>query len=386
MSLINQMLQDLDARRAAHGVGSSLPNDVRPLPQQRPSRLPAVLAGLVFLALLGGFVFYQFGGRVELPHSAAVQPIAVQPVLASPAPAASPVSAVEQVGAVGVPPVSPLQELGGSLRLAEALDLVAETPVELKREPKTEAKPVVKPKASVTAEGFALESKAPVAPALVVEQEPLPRFEVMSRNSAKPAKPGAIERKEVAASPRERAENEYRKALAAVNQGRLEEAIDDLHNALRHDVLHSVSRQLLVTLLLQAKRPDEAVQELQDGLHLQPAQLNWAMSLARLQVSRGDLNGAWKTLEFSMPAAGSNADYQGFSGHVLHRLKRDKESAGHYQAAVRLSPGDGRWWLGLGLALDAEGRSAEARDAFVQARNCGNLSTELNAIVEKKLR
>ena len=112
MSLINQMLQDLDARRAAHGVGSSLPNDVRPLPQQRASRWPAVLAGLVFLALLGGFVFYQFGGRVELPHSAAVQPIAVQPVLASPAPAASPVSAVEQVGAVGVPPVSPLQELG----------------------------------------------------------------------------------------------------------------------------------------------------------------------------------------------------------------------------------------------------------------------------------
>ena len=77
-----------------------------------------------------------------------------------------------------------------------------------------------------------------------------------------------------------------------------------------------MSRQLLVTLLLQAKRPDEAVQELQDGLHLQPAQLNWAMSLARLQVSRGDLNGAWKTLEFSMPAAGSNADYQGFSGHL----------------------------------------------------------------------
>ena len=386
MSLINQMLQDLDARRAAHGVGSSLPNDVRPLPQQQASRLPLILGCVVFLALLGGFVFYQFGGRVEFPYSAAIQPIAVQPAATPPTSAAPPVQAAEQAVAEAVPPVSPLQELEGSLRLAEALDLAVEQPVELKPEPKTEAKPVVKPKAPVIAEKPAVESKAPLASARVAEPELLSKPEVTPKASAKSAKPGGIERNEVAASPRERAESEYRKALAAVNQGRLEEAIDDLHNALRHDVLHSASRQLLVTLLLQAKRPDEAVQELQDGLHLQPAQLNWAMSLARLQVSRGDLNGAWKTLEFSMPAAGSNADYQGFAGHVLHRLKRDKESAEHYQAAVRLSPGDGRWWLGLGLALDAEGRSAEAREAFMQARNCGNLSQELNVIVEKKLR
>lgn len=386
MSLINQMLQDLDARRAAHGVGSSLPNDVRPLPQPRASRLPIILGSVVFLALLGGFVFYQFGGRVEFPYPAALQPMAAQPVVDSTAPPAPPVPIVAQAVAEAAPLASPLQELEGSLRLAEALDLAAEEPVELKSAPRAEVKPVVKPKAPVVAEKPVVETKAPLAPAQVAEPDPSPKPEVAPKASIKPAKPGVIERSEVAASPRERAESEYRKALAAVNQGRLEEAIDDLHSALRHDVLHSASRQLLVTLLLQAKRPDEAVQELQDGLHLQPAQLNWAMSLARLQVSRGDLNGAWKTLEFSMPAAGSNADYQGFAGHVLHRLKRDKESAEYYQTAVRLSPGDGRWWLGLGLALDAEGRSTEAREAFVQARNCGNLSPELNAIVEKKLR
>ena len=43
MSLINQMLQDLDARRAAHGVGANLPKDVRPLPVLKSSRVPAVL-------------------------------------------------------------------------------------------------------------------------------------------------------------------------------------------------------------------------------------------------------------------------------------------------------------------------------------------------------
>ena len=33
MSLINQMLQDLDARKAAQGAASGVPNEVRPLPR-----------------------------------------------------------------------------------------------------------------------------------------------------------------------------------------------------------------------------------------------------------------------------------------------------------------------------------------------------------------
>ena len=52
-----------------------------------------------------------------------------------------------------------------------------------------------------------------------------PRF---SPVTAKPAKPSLIERNEVAGSPRERAEAEYRKAIEAVNLGRVNEALDGL--------------------------------------------------------------------------------------------------------------------------------------------------------------
>lgn len=195
-----------------------------------------------------------------------------------------------------------------------------------------------------------------------------------------------IERTDSVGTPRERAETEYRKAIAAVNQGRVAEALEGLRNALRQDALHVASRQLLVKLLLEAKQPDAAVQALQEGLQGQPAQIGWAMSLARLQVERGDLAGALQTLEFSLPAAGGSADYQGFVAHVLQRLGRNKEAAEHYQAAARLSPGDGRWWLGLGLALDAEGRSNEAREALLRAKASGTLSAELSALADQRLR
>ena len=150
--------------------------------------------------------------------------------------------------------------------------------------------------------------------------------------------------------------------------------------------MHVASRQLLVRLLLEARQPDEAAKVLQDGLQGQPAQIGWAMSLARLQVDRGDLAGAWQTLDYSSPAAGNNADYQGFMAHVLQRLGRNRDAAKHYQAATRLSPTDGRWWLGLGLALEAEGQSGEAREMFLRARQSGSLGPQLTALIEQKLR
>lgn len=51
-----------------------------------------------------------------------------------------------------------------------------------------------------------------------------------------------------------------------------------------------------------------------------------------------------------MPAAVGNADYQGFTAHVLQCLGRNKEASERYQAASRLSPklmaaGGWAWFL-----------------------------------------
>jgi MSHA biogenesis protein MshN len=128
------------------------------------------------------------------------------------------------------------------------------------------------------------------------------------------------------------------------------------------------------------------MQVLREGLQAQPARTAWAMTLARLQVDRGNLAGAAQTLQYSLPAAFDNADYLGFSGHLQQRLGKGKEAAELYQAATRLAPDDGRWWLGLGLAMESEGRYDQAHAAFGRAQQCGNLSRELAALVEQKLR
>jgi MSHA biogenesis protein MshN len=391
MSLINRMLQDLDARQAAPGGRHPLPAEVRPLPPRRPSRRPLVFAGLAVLALVGGLAVVQWG----LVAPAVPTPVAVAPVAQ-----AVPVAAI---AAVAVPPAPAAQP---ALPAQPAPTVAAEKPAEPQpvAVPVETKRPASPPSATPSLAAPAEKKSAAAAvkaPDVDSDTRPVrPRPPSTEKPSAastkapdapppahgKSVKPPTIERAEAAGSPRERAEADYRKAIVALNQGRLDDAVDGLRKALRDDSMHVGARQLLVRLLLEAKRNDDAAQVLQDGLQGQPAQLGWAMTLARLQVDRGDLAGAWQTLDFSLPAAGHSADYQGFAAHVLQRLGRHREAVVHYLNAARLAPGDGRWWLGLGLALEAEGQIGEAREAFLRAKQSGNLSSALSALVEQKLR
>ncbi|MFT3849250.1 MAG: tetratricopeptide repeat protein [Propionivibrio sp.] len=422
--MINQMLQDLDARRAAHGVGTRLPNDVRPLPKASASYWPlGVALGVGLIVVLGaGFVMSRgeavrylqkafSSGPVAAPPSAALpETAAAPPVLALPAEsvAVSPVAdtALPAAASETASAASTLGEgVDVSLRMADFVDASAEpssataatqAPAESSVALVAVEKPAVRDtKPAATAGKAAAAEPSPAAPDKAADrsrQKLTAKLEGKSGDTLDPrgaatvdAKP-VIERTPVLGSPHERAENEYRKALAAVNQGRVPEAMDDLREALRQEALHSAARQLLIKLLLEAKNQDEAIRVLQDGLAGQPAQLGWAMSLARLQVDRGELDGAWRTLEHSLPAAGGSPDYLGFAANVLQRLGRYDEAAGQYRKATRLSPADGRWWLGLGWCLDAQGNAAEAREALLRARQAGNLSPELISLIDQKLR
>ncbi len=184
-------------------------------------------------------------------------------------------------------------------------------------------------------------------------------------------------------SARQQAQNAYIRALNLLQEGRASAAIDGLAQALRIDPRHDAARQTLIGLLLENKRPDEAMQQLAETLTLDPRQPVLAMALARLQVEKG--GPALQTLQRSLPYATDRADYLAFVAALLQREQRHKEAIELYQAAVLLRPGNGLWWMGLGISLQADQRLPDAIIAFQRAKASGSLDGELPNFVDKQL-
>lgn len=361
MSLINRMLQDLDARRADAEERAALPLEVRSLPPLRQSggKLLALFRSVLLVAVgaLGAWWYFQPASPPPAPPASAS---ASAPVLLPTAPESVPAAAGTADKSAGVKP-------------APVPDRPSVAPAALRP----------KPRPAPGAE------KAPPLPPPEKERAPAASESASRPAIAAPspsAAPAAIEKTYTAASPRERAEINYRKAIALANGGRVAEATDLLLDTLRQDGSHSAARQLLVKLLIEQRKTDEAMALLHEGLEIQPAQIAWATTLARMQVDRGKLDAAWKTLEHSLAQGSASADYLGFCGHVLYRLGRQREAVAHYQSALKLAPGEGRWWVGLGLAQEADNHLPEAHDAFLRARASASLGADLAAFVDQKLR
>ncbi len=186
-------------------------------------------------------------------------------------------------------------------------------------------------------------------------------------------------------SPAQKADAEFRKAVALMKQGRTADALAGYKTALRLDEDHDAARQALVALLLENKRGMDAEQVLQERLKKKPDHTGFAMLLARLQVERGADAEATITLEKALPYAIKQADYQAFLAAVLQRQNRNEEAILHYQVVLQLTPGNGIWQMGYGISLQALQRIDDARAAYQRALASQTLTPELQAYVKQKL-
>ena len=375
MSLVNKMLRDLDARRVGEGERAALPAAVTPLAaRSEPVRLVPLLlfAAVALAAAAGGMVWYgaQPGDsplpaspRIPAPAPVAQIPVAPAPVAVVATPAVPAAAATDGSAATNaVPP---------SLRMADEL-LVA--PAAVVVPPAKPAAATPKPAEPSPAKPKSAEIATPkLAPAVTGKAVPV-------------AAESRIDKQERMPSAAERAESEYRRAVLAQRQGHADQAVAGYRAALEGYSEHAAARSSLSALLIEAKRFDEAEDLLRKGTELPPVRLASTLALARLKVERNQVPAALELLQKNAASGERSAEYQGFTGALLNRAGRLTEAIDHYQAATRLSPGEGRWWAGLGIALDAAGRAPEAREAYQKARSLPGLPADLARHIEQRLR
>ena len=389
MSLINQMLQDLDARRASGTELALVPRYVRALPRDNRSRAPwwfgAAGAAIGISVAVGWHVMSQparapenapVGAQPAPPAApaaatgdAAMQPAAPQPVQTTAIPASAVVArepAAPPVATSGATPAA-LQPVPAAARPAAS---VAEPP-RIAKAPEPAERVDSAPRTAVASDQRAKPSLATVAPT--------------------PAAPAAaaspqIDKRVPPQTPSQLAETDYRDGANLVHQGRSDAAQEKFRSALHHLPGHTGARQALTGLLIAARRNSDAEQVLQEGLRVNPAQPGLAMTLARLQVDRGDTAAAIETLRTSGASAAGSADYVAFLAALLQRQSRHAEAVEHYQTALSLAPGNGIWQMGIGISLQALNRQQEARMAYRRALAAHTLSPELAAFVDQQLK
>ncbi len=181
------------------------------------------------------------------------------------------------------------------------------------------------------------------------------------------------------------ADSEFRRAAVLIDQGRIREAQDRLRDALDLDARHEAARQTLAALLLEERSYDAAEAVLAAGLRSNPAQTNFALALSRLNLERGNMPAALAVLHNHAAYAVGHAEYRAFAAALYAKSGAHADAIVEYEAALRLAPRTGPWWIGLGLANEAEDRTEAATDAYRNARATGSLSASLSEFVERKL-
>jgi len=365
MSLINKMLQDLDARGGAKS-GAAPGLEVRAVPERDINRR-ALMAGGAALAVVviaaGGWFGWRYWQQ---------RPVAAR---AMPAPQIQ----VAQKPFQPLPPLPPLPVAasagsGASSAVASA-----------KASPQAQAPDVAEQPLARDGEAHHARAKRVrvEADAPLVTERPAKVRKMAGADGAHAASPSPAKAPGSELSLAQQSENAYRRALGSLQEGRVSEAIAGMENALDLNPRNDGARQTLIGLLVENKRNDEAIRNLRLALAIDPGQPPMAMLLARLQMEEGAP--ASETLLRTLPYAKNNAEYHAFLGTALQREQRNGEAAEQYQAALKLAPQNGVWWMGLGISLQADKRLPEAKDAYIRAKSTGTLSAELNVFVDRKL-
>ncbi|MEN9783605.1 MAG: hypothetical protein RJA24_948 [Pseudomonadota bacterium] len=385
MSVINQMLLDLERRRASGEERNRIPDHVRALPGSsaapREHLLPLLIAtALVLLTVTGGaYWWWQYG----LPGVA-------KPPLIAPASEhenAERIARRMSLDLAKAPPVAdspPVTDAAAPTGITTQSVIVSEPPAWAKSHEETPARssPPVAEVARTSSEAERQAAPKPAAkPAAVAEGPAVAKSPAVSSASS-----AGIDKRVREQTPRQRAEAEYSRGALALQQGRLADARSGFETALQTDPAYHAARQALAGVLLDAGQPAEAMLILQEGLQLSPAQFGFAMMAARLHVERGELDAAVQTLARSAEFAGNSSDYAGFYAGLLQRQKKHAEAVGMFDRALRLRPNSGVWLLGMGISLEALGRGAEAQEAFRRAKATGNLTPELQSYADQRVR
>ncbi|MBF0219641.1 MAG: tetratricopeptide repeat protein [Gammaproteobacteria bacterium] len=381
MSVVNQMLQDLEQRRAAEQP--PLPSMLNAAQGKRARRSPVLW--LMLLTLAGSGIYLQQSGEYRkllvllgLADSSTLAPPQPQVTLKNQPAEALSVAVTPEVAKVAVAAASPVSE---SLEVATValpsanpvITVASEEVVAAEREAIAPEAPVPPPTAVVAATAGIEKNRDSYASSPPVAAAPNVNAAVKTVAPAATARVKQLR----PPTPAELAERAYQQGVTAFKSGDFSAAEGYWRQALTQLADHHSSRKLLLQLLLQRGRRLEAEALLTPALASYPTDRDYLFLQAKLYLKDNNYSAATPLLQGLLQQDPSQAEVHAALAAIYQQQGALSQSGSHYQQALQLAPHEGRWWISLALLNEQMGDETAAVAALYSALRQADLPPPL---------
>ena len=343
MSLINQVLKDLERRRAP-----DRPGPARPAPAAQRRRTP----------LAAWWIVAAVGIGAALHWILAMEPQPPRPEIAHAAFKANGVVASD----IPSPDVIPETSVG------ETTDSIK--PMEIEQAPTAPApNPEPEPTPDAAPSPVRLdEISRPVATNTVEPTTAPPDTHARIESEApSPDQTISIER-----AGDEREHSDIDAARRAIVRGHHQQAERNLRGLLEEQPDHDKARELLASDLVRQGRLPAAIDLLEQGLDNGREPARFAYRLGRILLEQDQVERARTVLDTHAPPPAQNPDFQQLLA-ATHRQAGDHAAAETaYRRLTEVAPQRAVAWIGLGVSLEALDRTSDARGAYARVLEIGD--------------
>jgi len=197
--------------------------------------------------------------------------------------------------------------------------------------------------------------------------------------------PAVIEKHMRPLTVAQKAQNHFQTAILKLGLGEKNVARRLLEETLSLDFSHLRARETLAVLLLNSGRISEASATVRDGLRINPKAAGLAKLYAKILLGQDDVELSISILEQAIPPLINDPEYYALLAALYSRAGKHGQAAQTYQQVLQIRPGVSKWWMGLGLSSESIGESTQALFAYQRAQRVGGLTMELNEFVAQRV-
>ncbi|QTE94522.1 tetratricopeptide repeat protein [Shewanella algae] len=221
-----------------------------------------------------------------------------------------------------------------------------------------------------------------------LEQKPSPnesgRITQSTSGVAKPSQ-AKMSVTQVSLTPAELSQKKWQQGQQAKELGQLDKAMSAYAEALRLNDANHNARQELAALFYGRGELDKAAVLLRQGAESYPQQPTFWLLLARVQKARSELPMALASLQQIADGSELGREKWLLQAEIGQSLKDWPLVQQSYLSLIRQDASQGRWWLGLAYAQDASGDYDAAKASYQEALKRQGLSSDARDYIENRL-